>query len=233
MRRLITIFSLSLLLISCDEAPKKNTAQQAEKTVKKDNSDTKTLPSGDYSSLLINYSCDMDISELAKVLEVPEANLSIPDYTEQPVFAEMGKCFFRLKGFGDDVGITGTDINWGPSKMTKAGIKKQIKSYLKYRDEGLEKVLKTYIVEADTRDSYIATQLRYGRVIILNENYENAIAIVYGMENKIVHNDDHQLVKQHGGGTVNPGTDRTTDQHKALTEKMVTLANYLLKKHRK
>lgn len=233
MRRLTTIFSLSLLLISCGEAPKKNTAQQAEKTAKKDNSETKTLASGDYSSLLIDYSCDMEIAEVAEALDVPEASLSIPDYAEEPVFVELGKCWFILSGFGNDAGNEGTAINWGTTKMTKASIKKQIKSYLKDRDDGLEKITKMYIVEADTKDSYIATQLRYGRVIILNENYDNAFVILYGMPNKIVDNDDHQLVKQHAAGTENPGTDRTTAQHKELTKKMVKLANYLLKKHRK
>ena len=233
MRRLIPIICLILVFNSCGETTGGMERITAKESISKTEDTSTNLPSADYSSLLIDFSCDLDIAELAKVLDVPEANLSIPDYVNQPVFVELGNCYLRIKGFGNQVGIDGTDINWGPSKMTKASIKKQIKSYLKHRAEGLEKVLKPYIIEADTKDSYIATQLRYGRVIILNENYDNAIAIVYGMENKIVHNDDHQLVKQHAVGTENPSTDRTTDQHKALTEKMVALANYLLKKHRK
>ncbi|MEX0289440.1 MAG: hypothetical protein AB3N14_10050 [Flavobacteriaceae bacterium] len=234
MRRLIPIIGLSFLLISCGETTaKKIESETAEKANPSKEEANNTLPSADYSSLLNDYSCDMDIAELAKVLEIPETDLSIPDSAKEPVFAELGNCYFNLKGFGKYFGTEGTEINWGSTKMTKADIKKSIKSYLKYREEGLEKMMKMYIVEADTKDSYIATQLRYGRVIILNENYDNVFLIVYGMANKIVDNDDHSLVIKHARGTENSSTDRTTAQHKVLTEKMVKLANYLLKKHRK
>ncbi len=227
------LLGLTFLLVSCGEAPKKDTAQQGEKSTEKKNDASESLVSADYSSLLIDYSCDMmDIAELAKVLEVPEADLSIPEYTKKPVYTNSGACYYSLKGFG--TGVDGdSSLRMRTTKMTKAVIKNEIRGYLKRKKEGLEKITKTYIVEADTRDCYIATQLRYGRVIILNENYDNAFVIQYGKANKIVDDDDHQLVKQSAAGTENPNTNRTTDQHKELTKKVVKLANYLLQKHRK
>ena len=233
MRTRTTILGLALLFISCGETTEKIENKTADKTNQNKGETNTTLPSADYSSLLNDNKCSMDIAEVAEALEVPAADLSIPDYVDEPVFAELGKCYFRLKGFGKDVGIEGTDINMGTTKMTKAAIKNEINGYLKRRKDGLEKVTKMYIVESDTKDSYIATQLRYGRVIIYNENYDHAFVIQYGMANQIVDNDDHKLVIQHAGGTENPSTNRTTAQHKELTEKMVKLANYLLKKHRK
>lgn len=232
MRILTTILGLALLLISCGETTKKIESETAEKTSSNKEETNTVLPSADYSSLLIDYTCDMDIAELAKVLQVAEADLSIPEYAKKPLFAESGKCYFNLKGFGTGAGGD-TGLNMGTSKMTKADIKNEINGYLKRKKDGLEKIAKMYIVEADTKDSYIATQLRYGRVIIYNENYDNAYLISYGMANKIIYDDDHSLVVQHGSGAENPNTNRTTAQHEALTKKMVELANYLLKKHRK
>ncbi|MBT8185309.1 MAG: hypothetical protein KJN76_10745 [Eudoraea sp.] len=232
MKRLTTILGLTLLFISCGEATKKIENETAEKTTRNNEKTNTTLPSADYGSLLIDYTCNMDIAEVAKVLEVPKADLSIPEYAKKPAFTKSGNCAFSLKGFGSGAGGD-TEISLGVTKMTKADIKNEINGYLKRKKDGLEKITKMYIVESDTRDSYIATQLRYGRVIILNENYDNAFLIAYGMENKIVHEDDHSIVVRHGAGTENANTDRTTAQHKELTEKMVKLANYLLKKHGK
>ncbi|UII78409.1 hypothetical protein [Flagellimonas sp. CMM7] len=212
MKTYTLLLGLTLLFISCGEAPKKDTAQQGEKSTEKKDDVTESLPSADYSSLLIDYTCGMDAAELAKAMKVPESNLSIPDYAKKPSFAETGNCYFSLKGFGTGAGGD-TGISMGTTKMTKVDIKNEINGYLKRKKDGLEKITKMYIVEADTKDSYIATQLRQGRVIILNENYDNAFLIAYG--------------------TRNAATDRTQEQHEALTQKMVGLANYLLKKHRK
>jgi len=232
MKKIVGILLLLTVIISCDEATKKNATKQVEKTTKKENNDTNTLSSADYSSLLIDYACDMDMVEMAKVLDVPEGNLSIPDYAKQLAFTKTGMCYFNLKGFGSGAGGD-TGISMGTSKMTKADVKNEINGYLKRKKDGLEKITKMYIVQADTKDSYIATQLRHGRVIILNENYDNVFFITYGLENKVVHDDDHPLVVQHAAGTENANTNRTTAQHEELTKKMVKLANYLLEKHRK
>ncbi len=232
MKTYTIVLGIAFLFVSCGEAPKKDTAQQGEKkSTEKNNYVTESLPSADYSSLLIDYSCDMSITEVAKALEVSETDLSIPEYSKKPYYPKS-TCYFSLKGFG-----TGPDgdspFRMHTAKMTKAEVKKEIKGYLKRKNDGLEDITKTYVVEADTKDCYIATQLRYGRVIILNENYDNAFVIQYGTANKIVDNDDHKLVKQNAAGTENPNTDRTTEQHKELTKKVVKLANYLLQKHRK
>jgi len=65
---------------------------------------------------------------------------------------------------------------------------------------------------AETEDSYIAYQPGQGRILIYNENYDQAFLIRYGLRNA--------------------NNDRTKEQHEALRLKMTDLANYLLKKHR-
>ena len=59
-KQVLTTF-FSVLLLSCGEAPKKteNQKEESEIVVKKE-VPSKTLPSGDYSTLLLDYQCGMD-----------------------------------------------------------------------------------------------------------------------------------------------------------------------------
>ena len=65
MKRIIVHLLILGIIISCGEAKTKqqenNPPEAAEKV-----SESDALPSADYSSLLQNYSCDMDIAEFAE-----------------------------------------------------------------------------------------------------------------------------------------------------------------------
>ena len=195
------------LVLGCNTAAKKEGNKTAENKTKVEEKETyKSIKSADYSTLLTEYKCDMSISEVAEILEVPESDLSIAEYTTE------GKCYFVLKGFGKNTLTGGTGILWGPSPSSKAQNKKEIKSYLEWKQEGV-KIMGMDIALAETGDCYIAYQPAHGRLIIYNENYDTAFLINYGRKSS--------------------NNQRTDEQHEALRLKMTDLANYLLKKHRK
>lgn len=205
MKTTIALLFLSLL-IACDEKPKKqeigkpDTAQVSSKKV-----EANTIESGDYSTLLSNYKCDIQISELADVLKVPASNLSVSENVSE------NQCSFNLKGFSENNIRKETQILWGPFPSTKKQNKKEIASFLERKEEGL-KIRGMDIKLADTGDCYLAFLPSGGSIIIYNENYDNAFRLSYGTKNSYM---------------------RTPEQHEELRLKMTDLANYLLKKHRK
>ena len=205
MKPLMTLLFLSLLT-ACNEKSKKqeigkpDTVQVSAKKV-----EANTMEFGDYSTLLSNYKCDIQISELADVLKVPESNLSISDNVIE------NQCSFNLKGFSENTIREETQILWGPFPSTKKQNKKEIASFLERKEEGL-KIRGMDIELADTGDCYLAFLPSGGSIIIYNENYDNAFRLSYGTKNSYM---------------------RTPEQHEELKLKMTDLANYLLKKHRK
>jgi hypothetical protein len=68
------------------------------------------------------------------------------------------------------------------------------------------------IILADAGQCYITLQLLQGRVIILNENYEQLFMITYGNLPSV--------------------QERSKEQHDELTKKVIDLANYLVSKHK-
>ena len=66
---------------------------------------------------------------------------------------------------------------------------------------------------SETGDRYIVRQAVRGSVVIMNANYDNWLLLSYSPK---------YMYKS-----------RTQEQHDALGEKMIALANYLLKKHKK
>lgn len=210
MKQLFAILIFSLLMACNDNTKKEPTNKSSDsnaKLVKQEES--KPMKSGDYSSLLTNFKCEMDMAEVAKVLEVPVTDLSIPE------FPYPKKCHFNLKGFGQNSEGDGTNIRWGTVRSSKKRNKKEINNYLKNQKKyaANPKVYQNMsIVLADTKDSYIAHQPTHGRLIIYNENYDNAFMINYDQK-----------------GAFN----RTSEQHEEIKNRMTNLANYLLKKHKK
>ena len=229
MKQTITIGIVLAILTSCgnttEQTPKQASAMKSSTIEANDK-----LPAADYSSLLIDFTCDMNAIELAQAMGIPAADLvkttsseqlkktlGLPDadmdkLAKNPLKNER-ECTFELKGYGVD--NLGNDmlIRLQSTEMTKADVKKNINSQLQNREDGIEKITKIYITKADTDDSYIVSSVRYGRVMIYNEDHAGVFVISYG--------------------TRNANNNRTKEQHEALTQKMVTLANALLKKHRK
>lgn len=205
MKNIIALLTITLFIACKSEkkelSTKSKTASMNEETIEND-----TLESGDYNSLLINFNCDIAISELAQVLEITETDLSLSEYQQQ------GKCNFTLEGFGKNNFGGGSEISWGPFLTSKSHNKKEIASYLERKEEGL-KIMGMDIQLAETGDCYLAYQPGHGRLLIYNELYDQAFLMNYGRRSA--------------------NNDRTKEQHEALRLKMTDLANYLLKKHRK
>lgn len=198
---------LFCLLTACNENVKKENQSEPETMqVTKEKTETNVMKSGNYSTLLTNFNCDIEISELAGVLKVPESDLSLSDNVRQ------NKCAFSLNGYGKNTLDGDSRISWSAVPSSKKQNKKEIASYLKRKEEGL-KIMGMDIELAETGDCYLAYQPAHGRIIIYNENYDQAFLIHYGFRSA--------------------NTDRTKKQHEELRLKMTDLANYLLKKHRK
>ncbi len=195
-----------LILTACGETKEKkndpNTGQ--DNPQKAENSET--LPSADYSSLLVNYECDMSVAELANALNIPEADVSIPKPHRQ------GQCGFIIKGFGENQLGDETPIIWFMEDLGKAQVKKEIKSYLDAQNNN-ESVLGMGIDLSETGDSYITRQPMHGRVAIMNANNDSWLLLSYSPKHMY--------------------KSRTQEQHDVLGKKMIGLANYLLKKHKK
>jgi len=206
MRHTLALFFISLL-IACNDTPKKqDTSEPDSKQVSSEKVESSSNTSGDYSSLYNNDDCDMSIAELAEVLKVPESNLDMVDKIGE------NKCSFDLKGFGTNTLDGDSRIAWRSTPSSKKQNKKEIASYLERKEAGL-KIMGMDIELAETGDSYIAQQPAHGRIIIYNENYDQALLMHYGIKSA--------------------NTDRTKEQHEELRLKMTDLANYLLQKHRK
>ncbi len=215
---------LGLLLFgSCGE-PTKNTNKEASATTAVTTA-AQSSSSADYSALLTAFSCDIDVSDIAKATGIPISNIKRTSSQEQakkvfgsdfPFGNKEGsdnECLFELSGFGIDKLGNAMVIEFRVSDLGKATIKKAIKEHLEHKEEGIEKITQRFIIEADTKDNYITTQPRYGRVSIYNENYDGAFIISYG--------------------SGNANNDRTKEQQEILGQKMVRLANHLLKEYRK
>ena len=205
MKTTIAFLFLSLF-IACNENPKKaqiskpDTVQVLSKQV-----ETNTMKSGDYSTLLVDYTCDLGIAEVAKVFNVPESELRISDNVRK------NACSFDLNGYSENEIRGSTQISWGPVQTSKAQNKKEIKGFLERKEEGVS-IMGMDIQLADTGDCYLAYLPVKGRLVIYNENYDKAFIMNYGTKNSY---------------------QRTPEKHEELRLKMTDLANYLLKKHRK
>jgi len=206
MKHTIVLLFFSLI-IACNENPKKEDVSKSDaEQITSKKVESNSMISGDYSTLLTNYNCDMSISEIAQVLKVPESDLSITSNVRE------NECTFNLNGYGKNTldGVSRITCSSAPS--SKKQNKKEIASYLDRKEAGL-KIMGMDIQLAETGDCYIAHQPAHGRIIIYNENYDQAFLIHYGIRSA--------------------NTDRTKEQHEELRLKMTDLANYLLQKHRK
>ena len=119
MQKLVSIILLLGVLISCGETKEKKNDQNTSQDKSQPAEASKTLPSADYSSLLLNYECDMTAAEVAKIFNLPETDVSIPE------FIQAGKCSFEVKGFGKNA-LGGTIMTWGATPFSKADSKKEI-----------------------------------------------------------------------------------------------------------
>ncbi len=201
---LVVFVALCALLLSCGKTADKKTDQNPIQESSQKATSNAVTPSADYSSLFINYECDLTATEVAKIFEIPES-----DVTKIEIKG-FGRCDFEIKGFGKNA-MGGTMMHWGHAQSTKANNLKEIQSFLKDQENN-ESMFGMGIEKSATGDCYIVRTPHVGRVIIYNENYDNAFYFEYSQRG---------IYK------------RTAEQHEALEAKTIALANYLLKKHRK
>ena len=172
MKNLLTLLAICSLM-ACNQNTKKEMVTGSEQqTTPVKAVESKSLASGDYSSLLNEYSCDMTAAEIAEVLNVREGaiKLNLQDFNT--------KCYAQLSGFGDGA----TTLSWGTVPSSKKANKKAIAGYLKDKENN-EAVMGMDIVLAATGDCYITYQPLHGRLLIYNENYEKAFLLSYGSRN--------------------------------------------------
>jgi len=227
--RISCLVILALWYWSCGESPNNSRSNKDTLGATEEETTGKSSNSGDYSALFTDFSCDITASEIAQPIEIPINDIKKTTMRErtEKIFGSdfpLGKkeeskaqnsddCMFELEGFGVNKLGTATFIEFRTTDLGRATIKHAITEDLKHRDEGIEKLTQRFIVEADFKDNYITTKPLYGRVNIYNENYDETFIITYG--------------------TLGADNDRTKEQHEVLTEKMIKLANQLLKKYRK
>lgn len=206
MKKVATLVLVCTLLLACKDTPKNKENQTNTSKDNKDVSESKPMPSADYSSLFNNYECDLTPAEVAKAMDIPETNVSMAKYQRS------GACAFSIKGFGQNTLGDDTAIQWFLENVGKAQVKKEIQSYL--TDQANNKsVLGMGIELSETGDTYIAKIPMSGRIVIMNENYDSWLFFNYSQKGMY--------------------KSRTEDQHAALEEKTIALANYLLKKNKK
>ncbi len=206
MQKLVSTILLITLLISCGETKEKKQDQNTNQEVLQKAESIETLPSADYSSLLVNYECDMTVAEVASAMNIPESDVSMSK------FQRPGGCLFSIKGFGENTLGDDTAIGWFLEELGKAQVSKEIKNYLD-DEANNESVLGMGIDLSETGDSYITRQPMQGNVVIMNANYDSWLAMTYAPKHMY--------------------KSRTAEQHAELGEKMIGLGNYLLEKHKK
>tara|TARA_R110000868_G_scaffold289544_5_gene549789 strand:- start:2705 stop:3325 length:621 start_codon:yes stop_codon:yes gene_type:complete len=206
MKKIALITMIFSLLFACGERPEKKVDQKTKQSNTINEDSNKPLPSADYSSLFNKYECDLTVAEVATALNISESNVSISEY-QSP-----GRCSFLIKGFGENALGQETTIQWKLEKVGKQQVNKEIKKYLKDQTNN-ENVLGMGIELSETGDSYIAKMPFSGRLAIMNGNYDSWMFMNYAPKG---------IYKS-----------RTKEQHAELGEKMIALANYLLKKHKK
>lgn len=206
MKKIAIITIILSLLFACGEHTAKKVDQETKQSNTSNEESNKPLSSADYSSLFNSYECDMTVAEVATALNIPESKVNISEY-QNP-----GACSFLIKGFGENGLGQETTIRWRLEKVGKEQVNKEIKKYLENQAKN-ESVLGTGIELSETGDSYIAKMPFSGRLAIMNGNYDSWMFMNY---------DPKGMYKS-----------RTKEQHTELGEKMIALANYLLKKHRK
>ncbi|MBC3847272.1 hypothetical protein H8K90_12820 [Winogradskyella echinorum] len=206
MKNIIILIGICLM-VSCKPETKENNSTTAKNETKQEVATTQKQ-SADYSSLFNNYSCDVSIAVLAKILKIPVSDIRVLESNS------LNECFFKIKGFGEGHDNTGTTLRFMPVPSSKEQIKKEIANLLKDKAELPSGVLMGRdILLADTGDCYIALQPRRGMVSILNENYNSFIVITYQTKASV--------------------QGRTEEQHDLLKLKAIDLANYLVKTHKK
>ena len=199
-------YLILLLLIACKSETNKNTSETVQNEPKKEVA-IESNPNADFSSLFETYNCDMSITELAEVLQIPAADIVLADNPSND------KCVFQVQGFGKGYENSGSRLRFGPSFSTKGQNKKVITEHLKEKKERPQgMIMGRDIILADAGQCYITLQLLQGRVIILNENYEQLFMITYGNLPSV--------------------QERSKEQHDELTKKVIDLANYLVSKHK-
>ena len=204
MKKIITLTSI-VIFISCKSETKEDHSTNAKNQTKQEASKSSNS-SADYSSLFYNYTCDVSSAELAKVIQLPVSDIKILESYS------ADNCVFQLKGFGAGYEDTGTTLRFMPVPSSKKQNKKEIATYLKYKNEIPSGALMD-IVLADADDCYIAFQPGHGRALILNENYDNFFIITYGSKASV--------------------QGRSKEQQDQLKLKAKDLANYLVATHKK
>lgn len=114
MKKVAALVLVCTLLLACKDAKENKENQTNTSKDNKELSESKPMPSADYSSLFNNYECDFTPVEVAKAMDIPETNVSMAKYQRS------GACAFSIMGFGQNTLGDDTVIQWFLEKVGKA-----------------------------------------------------------------------------------------------------------------
>lgn len=168
--KIIYILFTSFFITACSVAPETETTTHSEiKTELAVDKQAPPTPSADYSSLLVDYECDMNKNEIAERLGIPVADLELESLPGSK------KCNYRYLRNG----TYESNLNWGAVPSSKEANEKIITKALKDKQDN-SAALGNDIVLAATGDCYLKFIPIHGRIHILSENHEGSFQIFYG-----------------------------------------------------
>jgi hypothetical protein len=161
--------------MACNGKQKKEAKTISDsKSEDKEQTELKDLSTDNYSTLFMDYKCDISIEEIAKLLNVPITDIEMPSNINNGK-----KCVVRYSRKG----IYESNLTWGSVPASKKGTIKAINKALKYKEEGVS-ILGSDIVIAETEDCYLLRTPVNGRITIRSENNDGAFQIFYGSKGK-------------------------------------------------
>jgi len=193
----IFTFTLLILTIACSNSDTQEAKTETATTVSEEIPKEKNSKNISYGNLFDNYKCDISSSEVSKVMQINESDFTLVN--------DEKRCKIQLKGYGN------ASLTWGSTPGSKKSNKKIISDQLEYKAKNLS-IAKMTIELSEDKNCYLWYQPMHGRIILLSENYDQAISLSYG--------------------TKNASNKRTDEQQADLKQKMADMANYLLEKHR-
>lgn len=169
------VLMLMSLFLACSTSPQTEanppTSQSESPAMPEETTESK--PSADYSSLFLNYQCDLTLEEVAEILELPIADLKM-----EPSLNTGAACIVSYSRNG----TYECELSWGKAPSTQSGNKKAIAKALRDKEKGSSPY--TDITLSEAGDCYLQHIPMRGRIQIRNEDQEGSFGLIYGNRGK-------------------------------------------------
>jgi hypothetical protein len=171
----IALLLISILCMACNDTQKEEVEVISEsESVEHEQTELKDLSGDKYSTLFVDYKCDLSIEEIAKLLNVPITDIEMPSNIN-----DGKKCVVRYSRNG----TYESNLTWSSVPSSKEGNIEAINKALKYKEEGVT-ILGSDIVIAETEDCYLLRTPVNGRITISSAKNDGAFQLFYGSKGK-------------------------------------------------